>query len=116
MPDTNHAQCAPAAHSRDVGAQSEHQERARVTLTDGRRLVVMLCNHCRAPLFYCDTDGNYHHLGAGWPACFLVNEDSWELSTAGFSTEHGPAEPAADRCTYADDCPVHPGDASHGYR
>lgn len=94
---TDHANCPPELHSRDISAENaaDGQESAPVTLTDGRRILVMLCNDCRAPLFYCDADNDYHHLGAGVPACFLVPETSWPLATTGFKcAEYGAPEPS----------------------
>lgn len=88
----NHYHCPPRLHSRDISqanAESGPQEHRRVTLADGRVILVMLCNDCRGPLFYCGEDQDYHHLGEV-PPCWLLNEEPWLLSTSGFQcAEYG---------------------------
>lgn len=36
---------------------------------------LLLCNDCRAPMFYCNADNNWHHGGEGVAPCFLIPED-----------------------------------------
>lgn len=64
----DHATCSPGEHdfeySDELFAGNEQNH-------DGDRL---LCNDCRAPIFYCTNDENWHHAGADVPSCFLIQE------------------------------------------
>lgn len=95
-PAVNHYRCKPSMHSRDISAdnaRSNPQNHKAVLLADGRQILVMCCNDCKAPIFYCDRDHWYHHLGWDVNPCFMHNEASWDLGTAGFQTEDGKPEP-----------------------
>lgn len=62
----DHSHCPIDAHDRDPGT----------SINDGQAIDEhgqMLCNHCNAPLLYCQTYRTYDHAEPGTPPCWLVH-------------------------------------------
>lgn len=77
MTIAGHENCGPDAHS--TGADGTDLEIQALT-PDGQ----MACNHCFRPIFWCETDLQWHHAVDSAEGCFLISAEAAQVRCGGF--------------------------------